>query len=387
LGIVRSDEHAKFSVGQVRRAQMAQTLDRAGIPLEGLAEGIARGEISLDFFDRPDYDRFPLMADETFAEASARTGVPMELMTVMREASGLAAPEPHDRLSEVELQMLPFIATQLRLGFRPIAVERLMRVMGDSLRRIAEQESSWWRSEVIEPALQAGARGAGLGSFFSFKNSDLLARQSEDHLLALYTAQRTRAWTSNIVSTLEIALDRAGLHSRLERPPAMAFLDVTGYTRLTQERGDEAGAALAGKLSRLVQRSAAAHSGRAVKWLGDGVMLYFDDAAGSVAGALEMLDGVVDAGLPPAHIGIHSGPVLFQEGDYFGATVNLASRIGEYARPGEILVSRTVADLAAGAATFSPIGSVELKGLGNAVELYSARPNDSPRPNDQAQSL
>ena len=70
-------------------------------------------------------------------------------------------------------------------------------------------------------------------------------------------------------------LAAAGLHSRLEHPPAMCFLDITGYTRLTQEHGDAAAAELAEQLGRLVQRTSVKHGGRAVKWLGDGVMLHF----------------------------------------------------------------------------------------------------------------
>jgi adenylate cyclase len=72
-------------------------------------------------------------------------------------------------------------------------------------------------------------------------------------------------------------------------------------------------------------------------------------------------------------VGIHAGPVIFQEGDYFGRTVNLASRIAEYARPGEVLVSQEVVD-AAGAApvSFVEIGPVELKGVSGPLRLYTA---------------
>ena len=70
-----------------------------------------------------------------------------------------------------------------------------------------------------------------------------------------------------------------------------------------------------------------------MKWLGDGVMFSFRDPGPGVVAALDMVEGVVAAGLPPAHVGLHSGPVVFQEGDYYGQTVNLASRIAEYARP------------------------------------------------------
>jgi adenylate cyclase len=160
----------------------------------------------------------------------------------------------------------------------------------------------------------------------------------------------------------------------LSRPPAICFLDITGYTRLTYERGDEAAAALAQDLNRLVSRSALEHAGRPVKWLGDGVMVYFSDPGQGVRSALEMVDGVTDVGLPPAHVGLHAGPVLFQEGDYFGRTVNLASRIAEYARPGEVLVTQEVVDEAdTDGVAFREIGPVELKGIGGSVNLHAAQ--------------
>ena len=89
--------------------------------------------------------------------------------------------------------------------------------------------------------------------------------------------------------------------------------------------------------------------------------------------ALEMVDGVTSAGLPPAHVGLHAGPVLFQEGDYFGQTVNLASRIAEYARPGEVLVTQAIVDASAAlGATFTEIGPVELKGISGVIRLHAA---------------
>ena len=131
----------------------------------------------------------------------------------------------------------------------------------------------------------------------------------------------------------------AGIHSRLEQLPAICFLDLTGYTRLTQERGDEAAAELATTLARLVQRSSVRHGGKPIKWLGDGVMFFFPDPGPGVRAALEMVDTLADAGLPPAHVGLHAGPVLYQQGDYYGQTVNLTARIADYARSGEVLVT------------------------------------------------
>src|SRR6185503_2678960 len=131
---------------------------------------------------------------------------------------------------------------------------------------------------------------------------------------------------------------------------------------------------LAGRLSRLVNRTSALRGGKPIKWLGDGVMFHFRDPGPGVLAALEMVEGAEEAQLPPAHVGIHAGPVLFQEGDYFGRTVNIAARIADYARRGEVLVTDEV--VAAGGAdgvTFEPIGPVELKSLSEAIPLHVAR--------------
>ena len=126
---------------------------------------------------------------------------------------------------------------------------------------------------------------------------------------------------------IEDALDRTGLHSRLIRPPAICFLDITGYTRLTEERGDEAAAQLAARLMPLVQRPAERHGGKVVKWLGDGVMFYFREPAGAVAAALEMLDAISAAGLPPAHVCLDTGPVVFRGGDARGPSPTSCPRV------------------------------------------------------------
>jgi adenylate cyclase len=154
----------------------------------------------------------------------------------------------------------------------------------------------------------------------------------------------------------------------------MCFLDMTGYTRLTEERGDAAAADLAASMARMVQRTSREHGGKLVKWLGDGVMFFYREPGRGVLAALEMLDGITSTGLPPAHVGLHAGPVLFQEGDYFGRTVNVAARIAAYARPGEILVSQEVVDHSELAGvTFTSIGAADLKGVSGELRLYSAR--------------
>jgi adenylate cyclase len=192
-------------------------------------------------------------------------------------------------------------------------------------------------------------------------------------VLAIWHAQQAQSWTTNIIGGFEKVLTDAGLLRIVFRPPAICLLDLTGYTRLTHERGDDAAADLAERLGRLVNRSTLERGGRPVKWLGDGVMVHFRDPGSGVLAALEMVEGVAAAGLPPAHVGLHAGPVLFQQGDYFGRTVNLASRIADYAQPGEVLVTQEVVDASEGLdLVFAEIGPVELKGLSAGVRLHAA---------------
>ena len=354
----------------MRRAGLVGSLATAGIPLDGLGAAIQSGRVSLDFLDVPAYERFSALSDLTFAQLAERTDVPVELLMLIREATGSSPPRPDDRVRDGELPYAAFIEFQVAAGFDPIAIQRLLRVAGDSLRRLAESESAWWNSEVMAPAVAAGKQPDDVaGADFVTRMNEL----SERAVIELYRLQQTKAWTANIIEGLETTLAAAGLHSRLEHHPAMCFLDITGYTRLTQEHGDVAAAELAEQLGRLAQRTSVKYGGRPVKWLGDGVMFHFPNPGPGVVSALEMVEGVADAGLPPAHVGLHSGPVIFQEGDYYGATVNVAARIAEYARPGEVLVSQEVVDASGGTeVAFRAIGPVELKGVRGAMDLFAA---------------
>jgi class 3 adenylate cyclase len=370
LGLLRADEDGRFGESDVRRIQLLQVVDRGDLSLEGLATVVSQGGVSLEHLDAATYQAFSPLSAETFAEVSARTAVPIELLLAIREAVGGTGAGPDDRVREDELSIVPLIEFQLGEGFRPIAIERGLRVYGESLRRIAESEGEWWRSEIAEPMMARGMTEEDLGKRAA-QITPRLSAVSIEALLAIYQAQQRHVWTANVVSALGVALERAGLQQRQERNPAMCFLDISGYTRLTNERGDAAAAHLAERLSRMVRRTATEHGGRPVKWLGDGVMLFFPDPGQGVVAALEMVEGVVAEGLPPAHVGLHAGPVLLQQGDYYGQTVNLASRIGEYARPGEVLVSQAVVDACRDVAvSFRAIGPVEFKGALEPIDLH-----------------
>jgi len=359
-----------FSEGDVRRAITTRSLENDGISVDVFAEAMQSGALNLDFLDSEAYERFSGLCDETFQQVSDRTSIPVELLMLIRESIGMAQPSPDDRMREDELGVVPFLELQVHTGFRTPAIERLMRVAGDATRRIAEQEAAWWRSEVIEPGMAAGK---GVDEIGNPELSDKISPLAEQALLSIYHAQQAREWSANIIGGFEQLLAKAGVHSKLEQPPAICFLDITGYTRLTQEMGDDAAAELAATVARLVQRSSAQHGGKTIKWLGDGVMFYFAHPGPGVRAALQMAEAIPAAGLPPVHVGMSCGPVLFQEGDYFGQTVNLSARIADYARPGEVLVTRSVVEASDESDIgFREIGPVDLKGVAGSTELLLA---------------
>jgi adenylate cyclase len=373
LGILEPDADGSFSTGDVRRARVVDDLERAGLQLEAMAEVLASGELSLATFDLPVFDRFALLSGTTFHEVSAEHGVPLELLIALREAIGSAQPGQDDLVREDELRVLALIELQLQRGFRPAVIERWLRVYGEALRRIAETETEWWRTEMVAPYLESGLSVAETIEVTN-RSAEEINDLTEEALLAIYRAQQEHAWSESYVEDTEIALERAGLQARPARPPAMCFLDITGYTRLTEERGDEAAAELATHVATLVRQRADQRRGKVVRWLGDGVMFHFREPGPAVLAAIEMMEDVAGAGLPPTHVGVHAGPVVSRGGDYFGRTVNIAARIADYARPGELLVSQAVVEASdLEDVAFTEIGPVELKGVSSPLRLHVAR--------------
>ena len=359
-------------VFDVRRVHVVDGLERGGLPLEAIASAIERGALSLDFVEQPSYDRFAAEVDVTFEQLSEQTGVPLELLLIVREATGSPQPGPADRARENELRVVPFLQTVLGAGVRPALVEHTLRVAGDGVRRLAETEADWWRSDILGPLFRSGSGVTEIGQRTAAFASDV-SPVSDDALLALYHGQQAHAWLRNIFEGFESVLIQSGVHTRLDQPPAICFFDLAGYSRLTEERGDAEAADLAGRVARVVQRASVDHGGKPIKWLGDGVMLHFRAPGPAVRAALDMVDAATAAELPDAHVGIHAGPVLFQEGDYFGRTVNGAARIADHAAAGQILVSESVVEHAGSPdIAFEPLGSVELKGFLDPLDLYIA---------------
>jgi len=387
LGIL-AETGSLFTGGDVRRVRLVRGLEEGGLPLEGMGTAVRKGDLSFGFLDLPSWEWFGGFIGKTYQELSAETGLSLELLQVVRESMGFARPEPEDPVHEEALDLVPVVKIALEAGADPVAIERLVRVWGESMRRITEASATFYHAQIEVPLLRSGLSEAQV---LQAANEAVAAGipYVDRALASMYHGQSEHTWMANVVEAVEATLEKAGLHHTVAEPPAMCFLDLSGYTRLTEERGDEAAAEMAAVLGGLVQRSANDQRGRPVKWLGDGVMLYFAEPDGAVISALELADRVPAAGLPPTHTGIDAGPVIFQDGDYFGRTVNTAARIASHGGPGQVLVSDSVVRSSQNPAIrFVDIGLVDLKGLPQPIRLHQAsrslgtKQESAPSPHD-----
>jgi class 3 adenylate cyclase len=152
----------------------------------------------------------------------------------------------------------------------------------------------------------------------------------------------------SIQATEQVLADTGYVPERPTVLPAVAFLDLTGFTSLTQERGDTIAAEMALRLAELASRAVATHRGRVVKLLGDGVLMHFPDIVEAVDAALDLMDLLAASDLPPGHVGITQGPIVARDGDIFGRTVNLASRISDVTPSGELYIPASISHGLAG---------------------------------------
>jgi adenylate cyclase len=370
----RAGPEAPFRAADVLKIRVALACEEGGLPMDGMARAIAAGHLSFAFAESWPFERSAARGPGTHAELAEAVGLSFEALQRIVEAFGFARPAPEDAVMEAERPVAALAARAIALGLvDEAAAVRIGTVYLEALRRIAAMETEVYHAGVEMPLLASGLGERGtmeLATQIGAEFTGLL----DGALMATYRRQQELVWTEHQVEHIEQALEDSGIALPPGRPPAMCFLDLAGYTRLTEEGGDQAAAALAARLSDIVLRGPRRHRGEAVKWLGDGVMIRFRDPSGAVVSALDMVEDVPAAGLPPAHIGVAAGPVIQQGGDYFGRTVNLAARIADHARGGQVLVSQPVAELTSvPGVRFDRMGPIELPGLSSPVQLFEAR--------------
>ena len=151
---------------------------------------------------------------------------------------------------------------------------------------------------------------------------------------------------------------------------AIAFADLAGYTRLTEEAGEEEAVDVVERFVEAVGETLPEEA-RVVKTIGDEVMVIGADPGTLVDWAVGFQ--ALNAGAAAPRIGVHAGETLYRDGDYYGRAVNLAAWVGARAAGGEVLVTRPVVEAAGGHLSFEPIGEVKLKGFTEATDLFLAR--------------
>jgi adenylate cyclase len=374
LGIlVARDGPGPFLETDVQKVRLAAACEQAGLPMDAIAVAIRDGRLSFAFLEAAPYRRWAVRSARTYRQVSQETGVPLELLCGALEAMGFARMAPDESIREDELAVVPLVQLGLTTGVFDLAwLTRLGRAHADGLRLIAMAWGDAYQARFEGPVLASGASQQTAMERAAQLSIDFLPL-TDPALLAIYHRQQELVWTEGLVERIEHELERAGVLGRPGRVPAMCFVDLVGYTRLTEERGDAAAAALAEALALLVDRSAREHGGVPVKWLGDGVMVHYREPAGAVLAALELVEQLPAAGLPPAHVGVAAGPVVAQGGDYFGRTVNLAARLAARAGAGQVLVSGNVVESASPeGVSFVELGELRLEGFARPVRLLEA---------------
>ena len=153
------------------------------------------------------------------------------------------------------------------------------------------------------------------------------------------------------------------------------FADIAGFTALTEAHGDQDAAALVADFCRAVRAELPASGGSEVKTIGDAVMLAIPDPAEAILLGLRITHELMRGhGAPAVRVGLHHGPAVEREGDYFGAAVNLAARVSGEASGGEVLLTGQTAALAPEleGVLYEPRGRRELRNVREPVELFAA---------------
>jgi adenylate cyclase len=376
-GILKPGPGGEFQPGDVQRVLVANAMDEAGLTLDLMKRGIELGIVSFDQTDEI-YPYPGPRSRRSVAQLAADLGLSTDLLLRVITAFGLPRPDPdtHLRVPDEE-QLQVFVDAWRPLGGDEILV-RAARIFGDGLRRAAEGQVSLFEEAVMGPLADRAIPWSELSAMTLEPGLPVLAaaRGMLQWMVDQHLAQSLNRLNFD---SIERMLAISGIDTgALGNTAAIVFADLAGYTRLTEERGDEIAATAATRLASLADEIASRHHGRLVKLLGDGVMLHFRHPADALPAALELRDAMAPAGLPPAHTAIHAGPVIRRESDYFGRTVNLASRLAAQAGPNRILVTPALLQAAPGlpdgAGTPEPMPPLELKGIPEPVEALRIGP-------------
>jgi adenylate cyclase len=346
----------------VAHARIVARLRQRGHSLAEIRRATKEGRLAFGYVEElmPTVD-----ATITLRQASRAAGLEPALVQRIFSMLGFAQPE---RLSTEDVEMLEQMAEVLDAGFPLAAFLQLLRVYGQALAQIADAEVRLFHLYVHEPLMRDGTPGLQVAEQMGELTARLLPFASPvmDHvhrrLLHHFVEQ-------DIIGHMEADLGSAASAELGRMRTAIAFADLAGYTQLTEQEGDEEAASTVERFVADVTHTLPDEA-RIVKTIGDEVMLVSSDPAALADWAVGFQ--ALASGPQRPRIGIHTGEVLYRDGDYYGREVNLASRVAARAAAGEVLVTREIVELAESHQEFERIGEVKLKGFSEATELYLA---------------
>jgi adenylate cyclase len=337
-----------------------------------LAEGFTEVQIRESFAPMLLASRRAMGDDGTLISArqiSEESGLDVDMLERMMRAVGLPRVDDPDAAVLLKSDARPFVTAQkfLDLGITADQVVLVLQVLAEGLTRAADV----MRSAALAAVLKPGATELDTAK----ASQELVARVAPmlgPMIEGMLRLQLMHVMETEAVTTTERA---EGLPLPGARLVTIAFADLVGFTRLGEAVPPENLEKLAHRLAD-VAREVAVPPVRYVKSIGDEVMLVSSDPAAMLDAVLDLLEATqVDEDFPRLRVGLATGMAVSRAGDWFGGSVNLASRVTGAARPGAVLVSESTRDAIGETERFawSFAGARRLKNIKDEVKLFRAR--------------
>jgi adenylate cyclase len=353
------------------REQLLTQLAEDGFSLEELTEAVQEHRLALLPVDRV------LGGTHTAAEIEQQTGLPAAMMIRIRRQHGLPGPDPEDRVfSDEDIEAARSTKLFLDAGFDEERIIEITRVLGEGMGRLAATITA----AFVETFLEAGDTEEQVAQRFATLAEELTPSLTPI-LVASFKAHLRDSVQRGMIGRAELeAGDAAGAQEL-----AVCFADLVGFTRLGGQIEVRELGTVAGRLAQLAA-SVTEPPVRLIKTIGDAAMFVSPKAGPLVKVALALVEAFEQEELPSLRAGIACGPAMIRAGDFYGNSVNLASRVTGVARPGSVLCTQEVHDAAPDDFEWSAAGKHKLKGVSGPTPLYRARPagDGEPRSSDEA---
>jgi adenylate cyclase len=340
------------------REQLLERLLADGFSVDQLRSAAAENRLALLPVEQVLGGRF------TAREIEAETGTPAALMLWMRRLLGLPQAGEDDRVfGAADFDAARSTQLFLDAGLAEDALVEVTRVLGEAMARLAATTAAAFADSFLEPGDSEDAVAVRFATL-----AEELTPALSPVLIAAFSAHLRESVSRGMIGRAELA---AG---RLAGAPDMVicFADLVGFTRLGGEIEVQELGTVAGRLAELAA-DVTSPQVRLVKTIGDAAMFVSAEPAPMIAAALSLVEAVERAELPSLRAGIALGPALQRAGDFFGHSVNLASRVTGVARPGSVLATAEVHDAVPNGFDWSNAGRHKLKGVAGPVPLFRAR--------------